>query len=529
MRNNKTLRTVFSMLKWTIVLSILNSIFLQFIEFFIVNTIGDFTDSILRRDSIFIKEKLWLLALALVMVMVIAPLLRYMKNKSLLTNSLTHDEYIFGKVIRQKLKYLKSFNEGELHYRIQDDPIDLRCYINFAVTGIVTLILVILGAIFIMGNIRWDMAILTIILSLFSVIGPIITRKIQGKLYKNNKAVEGHIVNLERNAVENMAYIKAESLEKDIYETYEGDLNKLYNTIKATIRLESLIASVNKFISLLCELMIYIVISYYISKTYITVGEAVKFLGIYGILKNNFSQIESYIKQATLAMVSKDRVYELICDEELMRTKIVDSIDKICVSNLTFGYGDKKVLNNISFNINNGDKLLIMGDNGTGKTTFIRVLMGLYDDYHGEIFINEIELRDINKDCLRDKISVVSQNPYIINDSLYNNLTLGREDISEDHVRKVIKELKLEDIVEKDLGENGAHISGGQRQKISLGRAFLRKSNVVILDEPTSFLDREAMDKVMRRIKELDSTCIVISHEANLKEVFNNIYTFERA
>lgn len=126
MRNNKTLRTVFSMLKWTIVLSILNSIFLQFIEFFIVNTIGDFTDSILRRDSIFIKEKLWLLALALVMVMVIAPLLRYMKNKSLLTNSLTHDEYIFGKVIRQKLKYLKSFNEGELHYRIQDDPIDYR-------------------------------------------------------------------------------------------------------------------------------------------------------------------------------------------------------------------------------------------------------------------------------------------------------------------------------------------------------------------------------------------------------------------
>ncbi len=213
--------------------------------------------------------------------------------------------------------------------------------------------------------------------------------------------------------------------------------------------------------------------------------------------------------------------------EELIKYETVGSIEKIEFINVSFKYKENNiyVLKNVNFIMKRGQRYVLIGENGSGKTTIIKLILGFYDDYEGNILINNIEIKKINKEVLREKMAVLFQdfNKYEL--KLRENLTFGSPWYLENDRKliEVIKDLNL-DILESlsegldtRLGNwfDGIDLSKGQWQKIALGRVFLKSADIYIMDEPTASIDNISSEMIYKNINEKFkmSIQILITHE----------------
>ena len=221
-------------------------------------------------------------------------------------------------------------------------------------------------------------------------------------------------------------------------------------------------------------------------------------------------------------------------DDEICESpKECQCIFEIEVKKLSFSYGDKIALNNISFKIKSGEKFAIVGESGSGKSTLINILSGFIKVNDGMVFINGHDINYINKEEFLSKISIASQFPYIFNKTLENNITLGTEKLKPEKLLEIYKltkidELKnkLEDGYQTLIGEGEkVAISGGEIQKIALARALVKNSQLIILDEPSSALDSKS-EELLTELMEgyLKATTVLIAtHRLNTIKTVHKI------
>jgi ATP-binding cassette subfamily C protein len=191
---------------------------------------------------------------------------------------------------------------------------------------------------------------------------------------------------------------------------------------------------------------------------------------------------------------------------------------------VSFSYdGETEVLKDISLEIKEGEKVAIIGETGSGKSTLAQILIGLYPIEQGEIFYNNIEIRDIGYKNVRENVGFVIQSPMMFNNSLRFNLTLGRE-YNDNKIYEALKVAQLYDFVigldnglDTIVGKNGTKLSGGQKQRLSIARVLLDNPKIIIFDESTSSLDNETEDKLLKALDEhiKDKTTITIAHRKN--------------
>ena len=193
--------------------------------------------------------------------------------------------------------------------------------------------------------------------------------------------------------------------------------------------------------------------------------------------------------------------------------------------NVSMQYGDNKVLNDISFIIKEGSKVTIAGKTGVGKTTMMNILMRLYSFQKGRILIGGKDITKIRIKDIRKNISYISQTPYILEDTLKNNIVLGDEHITDEQIKTVAKEIGFENTLNKfkdGLNENisKSKLSYGQLQMIAFLRAILHKANIYIFDEPTSNIDLKTEDRIQKLINRItkESTVIIIAHRKSTIE-----------
>jgi len=216
--------------------------------------------------------------------------------------------------------------------------------------------------------------------------------------------------------------------------------------------------------------------------------------------------------------------------------KIINTkIRIIGIKNLHFSYGTNTIFKNYSATFNNGKINLVYGESGSGKTTLIDLMARLITPDKGEITINDnFNLNDLNILNYREKIAIVPQEVFLMNDTLRNNITFGRDNITERDVVNAIEKSNLSNLLSQNqdaldtiVGENGRKLSGGQRQRVLIARALVGKPEVIFFDEPTSGLDKKSVNNFMDlliKIKKPNLLIVIISHDNSLRKIADVVF-----
>lgn len=256
-------------------------------------------------------------------------------------------------------------------------------------------------------------------------------------------------------------------------------------------------------------------------------------VGIALFLFDMFVSIKSYYGQMarlTVTNASIDRIEEVFAAKELVddgKKKFVKQPDKdektveIAYDDVSFAYTDKDVLKNVSFEVKKGEMTALVGPSGGGKSTIASLLARFWDVKSGRILVKGEDIRNVSLGDLMDQISMVFQRVYLFQDTVYNNIAIGRPNATKEEVIEAAKKARCYDFImqlpdgfDTVIGEGGASLSGGEQQRISIARCILKDSPIVILDEATASVDADNERAIQEAISELckDKTLLVIAH-----------------
>jgi ABC-type multidrug transport system fused ATPase/permease subunit len=280
---------------------------------------------------------------------------------------------------------------------------------------------------------------------------------------------------------------------------------------------------INKQLSFTNLMAIFITIIYYIP-CIITINSTLPTLiHYYGSL----SSIDSFIED----LYKVDINYVNVKKED---NEIIMKINKgnIIINNLNFSYvKDNYLFNKFYLTIKEQEKIAIVGPSGNGKSTLIKLIMGYYELPNGTIYIDDIDINEYNLNDLRKQISYVNQNSKLFNTSLLKNIQYGNN-YTDNEIIELCNKLKVDNVfknlkegLSSNVGVEGSKLSGGQRQLVHILRCICKKNKIVILDEPTSAIDKENKQNIIDAIKELSksSTLIIITHDDTLLELVNRV------
>ena len=274
----------------------------------------------------------------------------------------------------------------------------------------------------------------------------------------------------------------------------------------------------------------------------ITVGSFVSFMfAMFMILgpARGLASINARLQQGIAAGENVFQLIDEISENDSGSISHVNSSNDIIFSNVNFQYenSDAQVLNNINLTIKTGEFVAIVGMSGCGKSTLVNLIPRLYNPNSGSILINNINIKDLKLNTLRDSISYVGQDTILFNDTVRNNIAYGKDNISDINIIEALEKSYAIDFVNDMpngintmIGENGVLLSGGQRQRLAIARAFLKNSNILIFDEATSSLDSVSEKYIQTALNELKlgKTTIIIAHRLSTVESANNIIVMDK-
>ena len=256
-----------------------------------------------------------------------------------------------------------------------------------------------------------------------------------------------------------------------------------------------------------------------------------------------FSYLTSLVDVIKSFNFSANRVFEIIDGKKFSKEKFGNKkVNKILgnfeFKNVSFSYSDnKEVLHDISFKVKANTTVAFVGKSGSGKTTIFSLIEKLYEIPDNKIFVDNMDINELTKDSLRDNISIITQNPYIFNLSIKDNLLLARDNVSEKEIIKACKIACIDEFIDTlpdkydtIVGEGGVTLSGGERQRLAIARALIKKTNVILFDEATSALDNETQDKIQKAIHNLkgEYTILIIAHRLSTIVNSDNIFLIDK-
>ena len=296
----------------------------------------------------------------------------------------------------------------------------------------------------------------------------------------------------------------------DILETKKANKTKTQSTMEL----------VQTVVSIVAQFGVFFIGAYISIKTgKIAPSVIILFVQLMNYIIQPLMQIPTLLSNRLSCTPLFKKIEEIIKEEETVDNKkeILD-INNISISNLSFMYEETNVLNNINYEFGKNKSYAIVGASGSGKTTLINLLLGKDQSYTGNIYYNDLDLKEISLDSLFEISSFVEQNVFVFDDSIINNITMYSnidEELLTDAINKSgLAELIKEKGKEYRCGENGCNLSGGEKQRISIARALVKKSQILFLDEATSALDNETACSVINNLLEISKlTRIMITHK----------------
>lgn len=343
---------------------------------------------------------------------------------------------------------------------------------------------------------------------------------------KEIKEVRDKVTGFAGEMVRGAKDIRMLNAETSFLKEFENKFNNLNNMdVKASyINLNLML--IRWIFSELSNLILIVVLSLLIMNGKLDAAFAIVIFNYRGYWNGFVTNITHMLDSISDYNVAADRVFEVIngdkYSKETFGTKHLDSINgDFEFKNVSFSYKRKKVLKDLSFKVNANETVAFVGKSGAGKTTIFSLLCKMYDNYKGEITIDGNDIKTLDKDSIRGNITIVSQDPYIFNMSIKDNLKLVCENLTNKQMKEACKMACLDEFIESlpdkydtIVGEGGVTLSGGQKQRLAIARAFVQKTEIILFDEATSALDNETQKGIAKAINNLqqDYTILIIAH-----------------
>ncbi|MBI6040178.1 ABC transporter ATP-binding protein [Clostridium perfringens] len=425
------------------------------------------------------------------------------------------------------LNYFDTRTNGEVLSRITNDVDTVNQTLNQSLSQIITSVVTLIGVLIMMFSISWIMTLATfIILPVSMVLISLVVKKSQ-KYFKSQQEYLGHLNGQVEEVYGGHNIMKAFNREEASTKDFDELNNTLYKSAWKSQFLSGMMMPIMSFVGNLGYVLVSILGGWLTIKSVITVGDIQAFIQYVRSFNQPISQMAQVanIMQSTAA--AAERVFEFLDEEDEVKDPVnsVDSSEirgEVEFEDVHFGYNpDKIIINDFSVDVKPGQKVAIVGPTGAGKTTIVKLLMRFYDINSGSIKIDGHDIRDFKRADLRNLFGMVLQDTWLFNGTIMENLRYGRLDATDAEVKEAAKAAHVDHFVKTlpdgynmVLNEEASNISQGQKQLLTIARAFLKDPKLLILDEATSSVDTRTellIQKAMEKLME-GRTSFIIAH-----------------
>ncbi|EGT3607088.1 ABC transporter ATP-binding protein [Clostridium perfringens] len=425
------------------------------------------------------------------------------------------------------LNYFDTRTNGEVLSRITNDVDTVNQTLNQSLSQIITSVVTLIGVLIMMFSISWIMTLATfIILPVSMVLISLVVKKSQ-KYFKSQQEYLGHLNGQVEEVYGGHNIMKAFNREEASTKDFDELNNTLYKSAWKSQFLSGMMMPIMSFVGNLGYVLVSILGGWLTIKSVITVGDIQAFIQYVRSFNQPIAQMAQVanIMQSTAA--AAERVFEFLDEKDEVKDP-VNSVDpseirgEVEFEDVHFGYNpDKIIINDFSVDVKPGQKVAIVGPTGAGKTTIVKLLMRFYDINSGSIKIDGHDIRDFKRADLRNLFGMVLQDTWLFNGTIMENLRYGRLDATDAEVKEAAKAAHVDHFVKTlpdgynmVLNEEASNISQGQKQLLTIARAFLKDPKLLILDEATSSVDTRTellIQKAMEKLME-GRTSFIIAH-----------------
>ena len=476
-------------------------------------------------DALYEQGIMFLVLLVLSILMYI--LVTYLNPKYQKKAITQYKNNIYGCILDKNIANFNKHNTSTYISALTNDVTKIEASYLFSAFDLITNITLLLTTIVIMLIYSPLLTLAGIGLSLLPFIGAII---VGGKLAFHEKEISDQNASFMHFVKDNLigfSTVKVFKSENKIKELFIKNNDILENKKASKTKTLVLMEMVQIVLSLVSQFGVFF-IGAYISITTGDIAPSVilLFVQLMNYIISPLMQIPSSLSKRLACKPLFIKISEIIQIESDNNLGVeIEEINEITVSNLKFMYDDKVILKGINHKFEKNKSYAIVGTSGSGKTTLINLLLGKYNNYSGDIYYNNADLKNISLDSLFEIASFVEQNVFVFDDSIINNITMY-SNIDEELLKEAINKSGLAKLIDEKgpdyrCGENGCNLSGGEKQRISIARALVKKSQLLLLDEATSALDNETSSSITNNLLRINNTTkIMITHRLD-EEILN--------
>ncbi|WP_440643662.1 ABC transporter ATP-binding protein [Candidatus Pelagibacter sp. HIMB123] len=446
-------------------------------------------------------------------------------------------------LIRADTQFIDKKHSGKFISNLIYDVSHITNLLSIAILNLFKDSLTLIGLLVVMFVQNWKLSLISIIMiPLASVAARTLGKRI-GKVVTQAQEKSGFLTSYLVELFKNHKLIKI--FQKEKFETNRADhhLDQLKDKSK---KIGTVLVRMSPIMEILTGIMIAILIYYsgkLIMKNELQVNNFFSFLAAMMLAYQPVRSLSTLNMVVNQGYSAATRILPIVDTENMIkdRTNATDlniSKGNIEIKNVYFKYdvNENNVLENITLNFEGGKMTALVGHSGSGKSTILNLIPRFYQPDDGDLLIDNQSIYDTKISSLRENISLVSQETTLFDDTIKNNIKYANENVTDEEIFEVAKLSNAHDFIEKlpnkyetIIGENGVRLSGGEKQRISIARAMIKKSQIILLDEATSSLDSETEKKIQDALKILteNKTTIVIAHRLSTILNSNNIYLID--